>query len=519
MTQVDVCIYGGTSAAVMAALAVAGQGRSVRLINPSRHLGGMSSGGLGATDMGNIAVIGGLAREFYRRVGQAYGVEEQWRFEPHVAEQVFNAWVQAAGIPILSNQRVSEVTKQGTTLTALTTQAGDTVAARVFIDASYEGDLMARAGVPYTWGRESVAHYGESLNGIRAQTPSHQFLAPVDPYVQAGNPKSGLLPGIQVDHGKTPGEGDHCLQAYNFRLCLTRDPNNRLTIPPPPAYDPGHYEVLARYLAALLRAGREIKFSELFLIIRMPNGKTDFNNSGAFSTDHLGANWDYPEASAEGRAKIWQAHSDYTRGLFHFLASEPRVPEWIRKEAQAWGLCRDEFPESGGWPPQLYLREVRRMLGPYVITQADCEGQRPVTDSIGMGSYTLDSHNCRRIVQQGLVQNEGDVQVSVSPYPISYRAVLPPPAACGNLLVPVCLSASHIAYGSIRMEPVFMVLGQSAGVAACQALDEARAVQEIDVGRLQRNLRELGQVLDYSPEATPAPTEWPHAAFAYQEGL
>jgi len=518
MPNVDVCIFGGTAAGVIAAVAAAQPGKRCLLVNPAAHVGGMTSGGLGATDVGNPAVVGGLAREFYRRVGRVYGLDDVvWRFEPHVAEQVLLDWIAEAGVTVLSERWLDRVERDGLRLTTLRTSRGETIEAQVYIDASYEGDLMAAAGVGWTTERESVAQYGESLNGVRAESPAHQFQVRVDPYLRPGDPRSELLPGLQSTEGRQPGESSRRLQAYNFRLCLTRDPPNRIPITAPAAYDPQRYELLARYFEALANAGQPIQFADLFLIVQLPNGKADFNNNGAVSTDHIGGNWAYPESDPAGRAAIRQDHVDYTRGLFHFLATDARVPATIQRETREWGLCRDEFMDGGGWPPQLYVREARRMVGAYVMTQMDCEGKRVIADAIAMGSYTLDSHHCQRIARDGAAHNEGDVQISVKPYPIAYRAITPKPGECKNLLVPVCLSASHAAHGSIRMEPVFMALGQAAGLAACRALEEGAEVQGIDLARLQASLKAAGQVLEYQPPPAGRETSgWLHADHVYQ---
>jgi len=368
----------------------------------------------------------------------------------------------------------------------------------MFIDCSYEGDLMARAGVSYVVGREANSIYRETLDGIRDETPKHQFLAAVDPWVRAGNPASGLLPEIQDQPAGTPGAGDASIQAYNFRLCLTQNPANRLPIEPPAGYDPGRYELSGRYIAALVAAGKTLALRDFIDIAPMPNGKTDINNNGGFSTDFIGGNAGYPEAGYAQRARIWKAHEDYTRGFLHFLANDPRVPAPVRAEMQSWGLCKDEFIDNGGWPSQLYIREARRMVSDYVMTENNCRNSLAVPDAAGLAAYTMDSHNCRRIARNGRVENEGDVQVGgFPPYPISYRALRPRPGECENLLVPVCLSASHIAYGSIRMEPVFMVLGQSAAMAAALAIEENVPVQKIDSAELRRRLLAAGQVLEW----------------------
>ncbi|MEK7765708.1 MAG: FAD-dependent oxidoreductase, partial [bacterium] len=516
----DVCVYGGIAGGVTAAVAAARQGKTVVLVNPGRHLGGLTSGGLGATDIGNEAVVGGLARDVYRRIGRAYGRDEVFRFEPHVAERVFETLSAEAHLSVVPGRRVTAVRAAGGRISSLQLDDGGAIEARAFIDSSYEGDVMALAGVRYAVGREPVAQYGESLNGVRAETPHHQFEAPVDPFVTSGDPRNGLLPCVQDEAPGEAGRGDGHIQAYNFRLCLTRAAGNRRPLDPPSAYDPRRYEILGRYFAALVAAGRSPRFSDFFLIVEMPNGKTDFNNRGGFSTDHIGANWEYPDGDHATRDRIWRDHESYTRGIFHFLRTDPRVPANVRREAEAWGLCRDEFPDTGGWPHQLYVREGRRMLGRYVVTQADCQGARRADDAVGMGAYTMDSHNIRRIVhpdgpaRPGALRNEGDVQIGVAPYPISYRAITPRAEECRNLLVPVCLSATHIAHGSIRMEPVFMVLGESAGVAACRALDAGKDVQEVDVAALQRDLRQMGQILEFTPPT--GPREWAHHYHIYE---
>ncbi len=491
----DICVYGGTAAGVVAAVAAAKEGRSVILVNPVRHLGGMTSGGLGATDIGDKKAVGGMARDFYRFIGNAYGVEEQWTFEPKVAEQVLSNLVLAYPVKIFSGERVKQIIKKGRRILGLITEKGTHIEPSMVIDAGYEGDVMALAGVSYTVGRESTAQYEESLSGIRGETPIHQFELDVDPYVKSGRPDSGLIPCIQPGDGGIPGEGDKRVQAYNFRLCLTQDKSNFLDIASPHHYDPWRYELLARYLEAGY-AGGTPQFKDFFRIIPMPHGKTDFNNYGGFSTDHIGANWQYPDANYLQREAIWQDHMDYTRGFFHFLQSDQRVPPSLREEAQSWGLCKDEFQDTQGWPHQLYVRETRRMVGLYVMTQADCQKTREAKDFIAMGAYNMDSHNCQRIVQDGFVRNEGDVQVQVEPYGISYRTVIPKEEECENLLVPVCLSASHIAYGSIRMEPVFMILGQSCALAACQALEQKKIIQGIDIAKLRKILIQAGQIIE-----------------------
>lgn len=494
----DVCVFGGTSCGVIAAVEAAREGKKVVLTEFGRHLGGMTSGGLSQTDIGNKAAIGGLAREFYRHMGRHYGTDEAWRLEPSVAEGVFQDLIREAGVRVELKARLASVKTNGARIEEITMEDGRSFQANVFIDASYEGDLMARAGVSYFVGREANSVYHETLDGIRGVTPKHQFTVAVDPYRKPGDAGSGLLPLMEPGALGTPGDGDSCVQAYNFRLCLTRDPTNRMPIAPPADYDPSQYELLARYIEARKASGHTLRLGELMDIQSMPHGKTDINNNGAISTDFIGGNVGYVEGNFAERARIWKAHEDYTRGFFHFLATSRRVPERLRAEASQWGLCKDEFIDNGGWPYQLYIREARRMISDYVMTENNCRYSMTVPDAIGLAAYTMDSHNCRRIVRDGHAANEGDVQVGgFPPYPISYRAVVPRQGQCENLLVPVCLSASHIAYGSIRMEPVFMVLGQSAAKAAALAIEEKVPVQKIDYPELRRRLLAAGQVLEW----------------------
>jgi hypothetical protein len=391
------------------------------------------------------------------------------------------------------------VLKENGRIKEIAMENGKVYRAAMFLDATYEGDLMAKAGVSYTVGREGNDQYNETLNGIRALTPQHQFTVRVDPYLKPGDPSSGLLPFIQSGDGDTPGEGDARVQAYNFRLCYTQDPTNQLSHRRPLKYDPADYELLARYLEALVAAGQTPQLKAFWNPIRMPNGKTDINNNGGFSTDFIGANYAYPDADYEARAKIWQAHEDYVRGFVYFLATSPRVPEPMRAEMQQWGPAKDEFLDTGNWPHQLYVREARRMISDYVMTEHNCRGDELADDSAGLAAYTMDSHNCQRVVKAGGAVNEGDVQVGgFPPYPISYRSIVPKASECENLLVPVCLSATHIAYGSIRMEPVFMILGQTAATAAALAVDGKSSVQEVSYKTLRARLRADKQILEWT---------------------
>ncbi len=495
--ETDICVYGGTAGGVVAAVEAARLGKEVVLLEFGSHLGGMTSGGLGQTDIGNKGAIGGISREFYRRVGAKYGREEAWIFEPHVAERVLFEMINEAKVPVYFQSRLRGVRKSGVRIESITLEGGRTIRAKIFIDASYEGDLMAKAGVSYTVGRESNSTYGETLNGVRALTPKHQFLVSVDPYLTPGKSDSGLIALIQPGDGGVPGGGDKSVQAYNFRLVLTRDPANRRPITPPADYDAARFELLARYLQAWIAStNKRPTLGDLMHIQMMPNGKTDINNNGAFSTDFIGANYDYPEADYAARARIWQDHESYTRGFLHFLATDSRVPENIRKEMQSWGLTRDEFLDTQGWPHQLYIREARRMISDYVMTERNCRESLELPDAIGLAAYTMDSHNCQRLAKNSRTENEGDVQVGgFPPYAIAFRSIIPKQAECENLLVPVCLSASHIAYGSIRMEPVFMVLCQSSAAAACLALQQHCPVQQIDVSALKEQLLAEKQIL------------------------
>lgn len=516
-TVYDVVVYGGTSGGVAAAVQSARMGKSVVLIEPSRHIGGLSSGGLGATDIGNKAAIGGISREFYHRVWQHYqrddawkqqrreeyrsrrqavGEETMWTFEPHVAEKIFRAMLRDAKVPVVLGQRLDRkngAQLQGGAIRSVAMEDGATFHGKMFIDATYEGDLMAAAGVRYHVGRESNSQYDETLNGVQTRRAIyHQFVKPVDPYLRPGDPSSGLLPGINGEGPGEEGAGDHRVQAYCFRLCATDAPENRRPWPKPAGYDELQYELLLRNFEA---GDNRIPWAPSL----MPNRKTDSNNNFAVSTDYIGMNYDYPEADYATRENIIKAHEVYQKGLMWTLANHPRVPEKIREYFQTWGLAKDEFTDNDNWPHQLYVREARRMVSDYVMTQHNCQGRKVAEDPVGLAAYTMDSHHVQRHVKDHRVLNEGDVQVGgFSPYPISYRSIVPAKDTCSNLLVPVCLSASHIAYGSIRMEPVFMVLGQSAATAAALAIDHETSVQDVEYPKLRERLLNDEQVLEWT---------------------
>jgi hypothetical protein len=517
--SVDVVVYGGTSAAITAAVQAKAMGKSVIIVSPDTHVGGLSSSGLGWTDSGKKEVIGGLAREFYRQLKRHYDTPaawvhqkpEQykhyrpqddaiWVFEPKVAEATFEAWLQEHEIPIVRDawlDREKGVAKDRERIVSITTLDGRTFAGRMFIDTTYEGDLMAAAGVSFATGREANATYGETLNGVQTKrAKSHQFTNKISPYVVPDDPASGLLPRI---HDGSPGEegaGDHRIQAYNFRLCMTNVPANRVPFPKPASYDPLDYELLLRDL----QAGSRHVFGKFD---PAPNGKTDTNNHGSFSTDNIGMNYDYPEASYGRRREIIAEHAAYQQGYFWFLTHDPRVPEDVRTKMGQWGLPKDEFVDNGHWPHQIYVREARRMVSDFVVAEPHVRGSTPTPDSVGMGSYNMDSHHVQRYVAhdesgRAYARNEGDIQESPGgPYPISYRAIVPRVGECENLFVPVAVSASHIAYGSIRMEPVFMILGQSAATAAALAIDAGLPVQQVPYTALRERLLADGQVLEH----------------------
>jgi hypothetical protein len=499
----DLVVYGGTAAGVMTAIAGARHGAKTVLLEPRDHVGGMATGGLSRTDVGRREVIGGLALEFYFLVGKRYEMERYlnpvaWFYEPKVGEDVMRDMLKDAGVNLLTRRRLREqdgVVKQGARVIEIVTENGERFRGKIFADCSYEGDLMAQARISYTWGRESMAQYGESLAGVRGRTPKHQFT--VD--IPAPDANGELLPEISpLPRGKE-GEADKRVQAYNFRVIATDDPANRIPWPKPDNYDPKRYELLARLLDALVKKnGRAPVLHEVTLIAKIPNHKADFNNNGPFSTDYIGKSYDYPEGNYTRRAEIWKDHEDYVKGFYYFLANDPRVPKSLQDEVRQWGPPKDEFVDTGHFPNQLYVREARRMIGEYVMVQKDLQTDRAKPDVIGMGSYNSDSHNVQRFVNdRGFVENEGDMQVPVQPYQIPYRMIVPKAAEAENVLVPVCFSASHVAYSSLRMEPQYMIIGHAAGVAASLAIRQNAPVQQIDVEALQEILKNEGAVFEY----------------------
>ncbi len=529
----DIVIYGGTSAGVSAAIQSSRMGKSVVLIEPTNRIGGLTTGGLGQTDIGNKQAIGGISREFYENIKKYYDDPENWKwekrsdykdggqtrteegeatmwtFEPSAALAVYKSMMDKEKIKMVYNERLNRETgvkKVAGKIESITMESGKIFKGKVFLDATYEGDLMASAGVSYAVGRESNEEYGETLNGVQANSINtsltglvsrnafnHNFIPGVDPYVVKGDPTSGLLPNVNEKPG-LEGEGDKKIQAYCFRMCLTDHPENRIPFQKPANYDEVNYELLFRNYEARKGPIREMYSYGNSLLpwinSSMPNRKTDTNNKFGFSTDYIGRNYDYPEASYAEREKIIEDHRNYQMGLMWTLANHPRIPAEVREEASRWGTTKDEFERADGWQQQLYVREARRMVSDYVMTQKNCEALTVAEDAIGLAAYGMDSHNVQRYVDaNGYVQNEGNVEAhGFKPYPISYGALVPKKEECNNLIVPVCVSSTHIAFGSIRMEPVFMVLGQSAATAAVLAIDANVSVQDVPYPNLKEQL-------------------------------
>ncbi len=519
----DVIVYGGTAAAVTAAVQVSRMEMTVIIVSPDKHLGGLSSSGLGFTDTGNKEVIGGLAREFYQLIYQHYQDPDSWKwqlqseygnkgqgspaidgekrtmwiFEPHAAEEAFEQMIMTNDIPVYRQEfldREAGIIKKNGRILSIKTLDGKVFMGKVFIDATYEGDLMASSGVSYHTGREANSLYNEEWNGVQTGVlhHGHYFKKDIDPYIIPGDRTSGLLPRISAEDPGTKGEGDSKIQAYCFRTCLTKHPDNRIPSEKPEGYDSSQYELLIR----VYNSGWRETFNKFDPI---PNLKTDVNNHGPFSFDNIGMNYDYPEADYERRKEIIREHITYQKGLLYFTANDPRVPPEIREEMNLWGYSKDEFPDNGNWPYNIYVREARRMTGEFVMTENEVLGRKKIDHSIGMGSYTLDSHNVQRYVKpDGFVQNEGDIGIAAKrPYQIDLGSIMPKRNECENLLVPVCVSASHIAFGSIRMEPVFMILGQSAGTIASMAVETKKSMYDLTYDAIKTRLVNDGQILEY----------------------
>ena len=520
--QADVIIYGGTSAAITAAVQVKKMGKSVIIVSPDKHLGGITSSGLGFTDTGNKAVIGGLSREFYQGIYNYYEKSETWKFqkkeeyggkgqgtpavdgdhktmwifEPNVAEKVFEDFISDNNITVYREEwldRETGVSVQNGTIQSIKTLNGKTFNGTFFIDATYEGDLMAAAGVSFIVGREANSVYKEKRNGIQLGVFDHKHnfgKRKISPYVNPKDPKSGVIANVSTTNPGVKGQGDHKIQSYCFRMCLTQNEENRVAFQKPEGYDPSQYELLVR----LYNDGWDETFGRFDAI---PNLKTDVNNHGPFSSDYIGMNYDYPEATYERRQEIIKDHENYQKGWFYFIANDSRVPEHVRTEMSKWGLSKDEYKDNNNWPYLLYIREARRMIGEVVMTEHEILGKTKVNKPIGMGSYAMDSHNVQRyITKHGYVQNEGDIgEEEKHPYKIDLGAITPKKEECKNLLVPVAVSASHIAFGSIRMEPVFMILGQSAGLLSVMAMEENKNVSDIDYTKIRAKLIEAGQII------------------------
>ncbi|HVJ46331.1 MAG TPA: FAD-dependent oxidoreductase [Luteolibacter sp.] len=505
----DIVVYGATGGGVVAAVEAGRLGKSVALIEPQKFIGGMTAGGLGATDIGSKTTVVGLAKEFYHRMWKHYNdpanwtqetreqykpkhhdaisenLEVQWFFEPKVADKILNGMLQEAGVKVFTSERLlrSEggVKKEGNRISSVTMESGKVLGGKMFIDASYEGDLMAGAGVSHFIGREANSEHGETMNGIRRVRDYVDKR--MDPYKVPGDPKSGILPNIESQPLPPDGTADKRVQAYTFRLCLTDAPENRAPITKPDNYDPLVFEPHLRWVQVNPGA---MPGKLYYKLTPMPNRKTDSNNHGLFSTDFVGRSAEWAEASYQRRDELWKEHADYVRGFMWFLGNDPRVPEPIRKETLRWGLPKDEFKETGNWPFQLYVREARRMKSDYIVTEHDCRRTKLVEDGVVLASFGMDSHSTSRFVnEEGQLRGEGGFLSRVRPYPVSYRAIVPKEKECANLLVPVCLSATHAAYGSIRMEPVFMMLGQASAYAAAQAIDGSRSVQSVEVGKIR----------------------------------
>lgn len=522
----DLVVYGGTTGGIFSAIAAIRAGASVVVLEPGTHLGGMVTAGLGDTDTGRRETIGGMAGDFYRRVYEQYLRPETWRYqnreeyiakvgldrissngkwwkvEPAVAKSVLRQLMRESGVKVLTGHRLARVTRKGGRILSVRCENGAEFSGRVFVDATYEGDLMALAGVSYRVGRESAAEYAEPFAGVvpRKYSTRNQVDADLSPYDGQGR----LVHGIQAGARGEDGAADRKVQAYNYRLCLTAVPENRVAIVRPDRYDPTWYDLYRRYFAA--KPG--LRLADILGGGPLPNGKTDNNGKGPFGTDIIGFNWDYPEGDRAAREKILQYHADFTQGLLYFLGHDEHVPAAVREEMRNWGYAADEFTATGHFPPQIYVREARRMVGAYVMTSHDISKNQTKTDAVGLASYKPDSHLVQRIVDAGFVRHEGnpnDFTGSPRPYEVPYRAMTPKRSECENLLVTFCVSASHMAFASLRMEPVFMILGQSAGVAAVQAIRSQRAVQAIDISELQRSLAQQGQIVKLTdlPVASP----------------
>lgn len=514
----DIVVYGNSSAAVTAAVQAAKMGKSVLFVSSDGCIGGLTASGLSATDINKFTAIGGLSREFYQRIYKYYNnpstwfcqdkeeyftsitkrvftgrnvkAEMQWVFEPSVAQNIFKEMLDEANVEIVFS-KLKE--KKGVTLNKgkiikITLLDGSTCTADVFIDASYEGDLMAQSKVSYFVGRESNSQYNETMNGILPNKNIKKSKSKIDPYIEEGNPKSGLLPFVEKEQPGEIGQGDKRIQAYCFRFPITNNPENKRPIEKPKDYNPLWYE----YMARLLKANPAWKLEHVITITPMPNMKTDINH-----IDFIGANYEWPEATYKRRDELKAMHRSFTLGMLWFLANDTRVPKKIRDAMNTWGLPKDEFIDNGNFPYQVYVREARRMISDYVMTEHEVTGEKEAPNSVGLGTYWFDSHIVSRFADEnGALRDEGGFWGKQAVYPISYQSIVPKAGECSNLIVPVCLSATHAAYGSIRMEPVYMVLGQSAAIAASISVDDKCSVQSVAYPKLKEILQKNNQFLE-----------------------
>ncbi|CAG5005626.1 hypothetical protein DYBT9275_03618 [Dyadobacter sp. CECT 9275] len=507
--EYDLVVYGATASGIIAGITAAREGAKVIIIEPGKFIGGVVTGGLSKTDIGNQATIGGITREFFTRASQHYNGKYMWIAEPHINSKIFEEMLAEVKIDVIRQEKIRSVNKKDGRITGFTTLSGKRYQGKMFIDATYEGDLMAAAKVSYVVGRESKGTYQEEYAGfypdvIRNLTndvmlEGYPGVGGEGPGFVHGTPtkisglhKDGTLVDGVTRSAAIPGSGDNLTQSYTFRLAVTNNKDNLLPWPKPAQYDPRKYELLLR----LVQAYPGIPFVRLVNLSQIANDKYDLNAQGFFSTDYVGGNTDYPDGDYDTRDRIWQDHEDYVKGFFWFLAHDERIPAKLGAETRAWGLCKDEFVDNHNWPYQLYVREARRMVGEYVMNQMDCQENILKKDVIAMGSFIMDSHIVQRIIQpDGSALVEGAWDVLARAYKIPYRSIIPKRQDCLNLLVPVCMSASHVAYGSIRMEPVYMMMGQAAGLAAVHANQEKAAVQDVDVNKLQEKLKAQKQIL------------------------
>lgn len=509
----DLCVYGGSASACVAAIQAARMGKSVVLVSPLKHVGGMVTSGLTATDMNKHKCIGGVTAEFYGRIYEYYTDPSVWRnqtrdefmastlkrtytgknderriqwvYESGVAEKIMLDMLNEAGVTLRLGSRLVEskraVHKKGNKIISISLADGAGISAKMFIDASYEGDLMAASGVSYIVGRESRSQYGESFAGIRIKWDYPLTLA--NPYVNGK-----LLPLVDEKPWGNDGDADGRTQAYCYRLTLTDDRDNLVPITKPAGYNPDYYEIL---LAQIL-AKENAQLKDFITFTPMPNRKTDTNH-----LDMFGGSYAYPEGSYAVREQLEKDHREYALGQLWFLGHDPRVPESLREEMLRWGLAADEFKDNGNFPYQIYVREARRMQGDYIMTEKNLTKDNRVEApcSIGLGTYALDCHFVSTVVSDGVLYREGTMFQGLTPYPIAYGSITPRKQECGNLLVTICMSASHVAYCSLRMEPQYMVLGQSAATAACLGIDSACSVQDVDYSALSERLIQDGQIL------------------------